>query len=88
MRHPIDGGTYTRLKVVQFLGDLGQTGQPRPLVWKNKNYPQGVSGDRYHKIPDEDLRYITVSYEVLRRAGAAQQAEAARAGTNVEDSLT
>ena len=68
LNHSIDAAAFAQLKVAQFAGDLQRAGEARPQVWRDKNYPQGVSGDLYHKIPDEDRKYVRVIFAVLYRS--------------------
>ncbi len=63
-----EAAAFAQLKMAQFVRDLKQDGGIRPKVWRDKNYPQGVNGDLYHKIPDEDRKYVRVIFAVLYRS--------------------
>jgi hypothetical protein len=76
VNYPTNGGSFGGLKVSQFMGTLMPNGRPLPPSWRDGCYPwrewreqhdpPNADPSRYYGIPDEDLRYITFLYEVLR----------------------
>jgi hypothetical protein len=76
VNYPTNGGSFGGLKVAQFMGALSRNGRLIPPTWTEGCYPwkswreehdpPGADPKKYYSIPDEDLRYITFLYEVLR----------------------
>jgi hypothetical protein len=64
-----DGGSYGALKIGEFFGQPPTPGIVRPQVWRDNNYPKGVTGDHMDPrlIPSEDRKYVRFIYSVDRR---------------------
>jgi hypothetical protein len=72
VNYPTNGGSYGGLKVAQFMGELKERGRKLPQKWQDTDdelkYPPDkfIEDGRYHGIPEDDQRYITFLYEVIR----------------------
>ena len=62
-----DGASFAALKIGEFMGRVAAGKVPRPLIWKENDYPTASSPEFGWELKDEDLRYITLIYEVERR---------------------
>ncbi len=67
VNYPTDPASYGGLKVAQFFRKVAQGKIGLPQKWREKNYPQKNAPDRGWKIPEEDERYVTFIYEVVRQ---------------------
>jgi hypothetical protein len=72
-----DGGSFGGLKVARFMARLAKGKVPLPLEWKGTDYPEKNAPKRGWQIPQEDERYISFVYEVIRRV-ERQEAEYAK----------
>jgi hypothetical protein len=72
LNYPTDGGSYGGLRVAQFMGRLGKNGREVPSNWRDGNKPKYppeeelVRDGKYFGIPEDDQRYITFIYQVVR----------------------
>jgi hypothetical protein len=72
VNYPTNGASYGGLKVAQFMGDLREHGRKLPQSWQDNDeelkYPPDkfIKDGRYYGIPEDDQRYITFLYEVIR----------------------
>ena len=62
-----DGASFAALKIGEFMGRVAAGKVPRPEIWKENDYPTADSPELGWVLPSEDLRYITLIYEVERR---------------------
>jgi len=67
----MDGAALTAWKTAEFMEDLRTRGRRIPTKWRDTTYPPGFrdipDAGSFNGIPEEDKKYLRVSYEVLER---------------------
>jgi hypothetical protein len=67
----MDGAALTAWKTAEFMEDLRTRGRRIPTKWRDTTYPPNFRDipnvGEFNGIPEEDKKYLRVSYEVLER---------------------
>ena len=66
INYSTDGGSYGALKIAEFFDKVLAGQVPLPAKWKHLRYPRNATDVKW-RIPNEDLKYVGFSYEVIRR---------------------